>query len=1536
MVDPRKLEEALARRGLGPLQPTTGGVPQSNPRLAQPEPVPEPPEDEEGDGGGGAAGRLLGVLTSGRDLAGAVSGGRLRFGDDPLFFDEIADFLLSPVSLAAVASEVVAPGNPFGTGALLSRGSLLAGTATRTGGLASRIGTAVAAEAAVGGAAVGAAKIAERAIPEDAPGILRVGGALAGGALGATGAIRGLRAGLKVPPRTIANITSWGLEQNVDPKTLGALQRLDQAAPGLRSNSRNYADLSEDTLWAADDMIAAMAKSEGADNIAEAFVLMSAHGDQLRTSLLTGRPVMEALGRTPIIKHIIRPIAPVTQESHAVQAALRQRSAALAAVETPMYVNMIKARRGIESALEGTAFKFDEMFDVDGRVLEGIISYTGDASNPAKGLARHIFQNPDDYKFINADLKKAVADAGNAVNVLGPLKRFAGARFDDIEDFFGTQRWRQSSEELEELVRSGVFPNLRYAANKRLIGEKGLRSFTLEEGIKAGLEPITDDFLGVMGKEYLDLARKFADFEAERVATLFVDEFSGLRGTEYAKRSLSTLKKEGAAMSREEKSIRASLTGAIPKLTRASGKAEGKVGSTAAGVAREKAVLSKRQAIASFRAEKADMRTARLVASAEARLKAIREIRNDIFSVLKGTVKTGNTASIRITRARTELARLQRTIEAAGIKKAETNLATLVNKVYKKEISAQAALKKAESILDNVIEEVDSPNLRSAILRADAAKSSARRYKDYEAALRGAIKRGEAYPSELVPANFGDGKIRALHERLLNNINDQNTIKAQVDVMAGKLASPAIDAKAETARQAIRSKIIALDSADDSLATIGSLADSVREMVLTADLSAIGIQGLVRFIENPLQGSRDIYRAIRFVLSPEGFQTWWMQNADEIADARRHGLTMTRHTPSEISAGALGKLKNVRRPLIEKVPVAGSRLRALNDAMYGRGVAYLKFQSWKTNVQMLEQSRSAPGWRQAVQKATGFRSVDESWDNPSIKRLTSDYVNNVFGGLDPSRVGIGRNQRALEKVFVLTPDFLRSTVGTAASSTRNTPEGILARTFLMKGFMMAAGLATTFSLISGEQANILHPDRKDWLFFKIPTPDGGLLTVNPFGRFRTLFRTVTVGPAAALGGETVEASLDRSLDSFGRFSQGRIATVPGIALNLVGDKDFFGNPIRSQGGFPGRMEQAQFAARQLLPIFAQGVTEEGFGFQSVPEILGISGFPAEHQELQALRVLSAAAIEAGLPPDAVKSQVSQGRNPLNATDSDGARILTDDERNAAIERAVEESGIERERLFRLGRDEQVLSLEAQKGAQSNAESAFFSLNQQIKDDYTGLRNQIEQQLQGPTPDYAAYSRGLSALREQRRSRYSLIYNSDEYAPIIEGFNTPDKIRRKNAEDVLFDQYKAIVNNPEFTTIGPEGEEFDFEAQDALIEELRNDPLFGPFVEEFESRQNDGKSAIELERDLAFQETLTPYWDARSDAWAQINGERFAESFEAYEAENIGNPNFSRDPVARFYRRVLTQKRDILRLKNPEIDAAVVKWLGFTPVRLRRR
>lgn len=1506
MQDQERIRKAL---GLENRDPITGravaGTAKTQPRLVAPK-----EEKKKPTGLLGAGARFLQVLDdidkSGSDIILKTGSGLAERAGLPVTQFGIEDVEEKNWVLGALVRGAGSPLNLV-PGLGVARGATMAARA------GSRAATGAGFE--LGAQAVG--KGVNYVIPEDLP---MAGAIRAGVGIGTTAVLGRKATSLITPIETTKNLTARAIANKADPETIQVAAFMDNVAPSIRAGQT---DLSPDFVQYARPIV------EMVGGFSPENKKLAAHALRL---VMNGDETLIDNGLKPLRgpKWMQNLISPIQGKEKWQQDALAQRNAT---VESMTPVGMA-ARFQLEDDLKRyfQVKEPDKIFTKDGKVDHpGIQLKDFTVPEALMFTPRHMLDEPQAYNF-NPQVKPFIEKMRKSFEEMGAIEDKLGIKYRKISDYVPREWERELADTGERIVQPGA----------RATFERERKFGSLREGVEAGLTPTPASFSDIFTDRYNQMVERLSQLEAERVAVADLPKADArtLVDLSAIKEQRKALSSQIGAVDKDLQSARRMFTDTYATQRRAARAAGLNVKYTEqrAGLEAERAQLRASEQNAWLAARKERVRNA--VSRADGISSGLELALRNVQRIRGGAIDDILDLRQAIRDARKEITVASRTGQLKQARIAEDVLDKLEKRLYKTDFKntqelqqvLEPKLARVEKLIGSAQDE--TPAMRLAAARAENAKTFDQAMDEMVNGIRLAAESKAPFPVDLVPQGVDVGPVQRAFDAM-SSLREQKEKLLEQRKTIGRKDIDLEGAIAERRRQ-VQDMFRLDESVQGTQKFIDDTTRNIREAVLTLDLSAFSIQGLARFIEDPIRGTAEIGRAVRFLYDPDHFKQWIITEADGLADASRHGVSLFRGNTLERDLKSALPTKS-DKTLIERTPFVGSFVKEAADRQFGRAVPFWKYQSWKYNTRLLMEMQGSPGFAAQIRKATGLAKVDKDMTLAEAKRIAADHVNNVFGGINPAKVGAGSVQRTMERLIILTPDYLRATLGVAASSTKGDAQGLLARHLLVQGFGLAAVTAMGFAKLQqamGQDVpdpNLFRPDQKDWLFTQV----GGRV-LNPMARFRTLFRLGLVGPSELLmgSGDPGEAT-SKTVGALRKYGEGRYSIPLSIAESFATQKDFFGNPIRTETGVAGTMQEVTALGGQLLPIGIQQMIEEGPSAGSLAfGILGMSSFTKDPQETRAIAALTAAALDAGVPRDVVNKTLREGGNPIRALGEDGTEYLDAIQRDEALKAAVNASGMDSDVIQRLGRADRLLTVPEAKAVKSAQVDEFFKVQESIQGDYQKNLASIEQAL-AQTGNYAAYSRALTMLRAERRAKYEILYQKDgPFADVIEGFNDPKRLGERNVKEVVYQRFRDAINDPTFTSVGVDGSpEFDFRAQRAEMERQR-DQLGDAVVDEFLGRMNRDKSRVELERDYAFEQILRPYFNLRDEVWQNIGGVRLAPDPETFEKLNADDPQAMMNPKWQLYQRMLSQKRRLMRLQNPELDRATSKWLGLKPVRGR--
>ncbi|HZP56205.1 MAG TPA: ParB N-terminal domain-containing protein [Dehalococcoidia bacterium] len=418
-------------------------------------------------------------------------------------------------------------------------------------------------------------------------------------------------------------------------------------------------------------------------------------------------------------------------------------------------------------------------------------------------------------------------------------------------------------------------------------------------------------------------------------------------------------------------------------------------------------------------------------------------------------------------------------------------------------------------------------------------------------------------------------------------------------------------------------------------------SDLAKTTMATLDASPlVGIQGVRRFLENPIRALADVPKATQLVVFDDAWRAWLIAHEDVMRQAAADGLnTFQRFNVTTEGASP---------SLIAHVPLLGKIESTVNERFYERGVALYKVLSYSENKAQVEF-----GQKFASGLLPGVKRRLAAGETPG--QIAAQHVNNVYGGLERALRGQSRGYQAFERFMLFAPDFLRAQTGLVAHALTKplTPQGAASLRFMLGATIISAGVAelgTQAASGGRKHANLTDPTLGDWMTIK--TPAGNISFMGPL---RTYLRT---GVNAAR--DVKSGDFERALGEGEFFGVTRLGPVPASVRAQLTNRDVLGRPVSTAR--PNSLrdigERALYTARSVTP----------FGVQQTMESIGKGGAAP-------LGIALVSAFGFSIFPERVRTSVDEaaradfGRRYTDLSPGERAQLLAD---HPDVRRAFEE------------------------------------------------------------------------------------------------------------------------------------------------------------------------------------------------------------------------------------------------------------------------
>ena len=835
----------------------------------------------------------------------------------------------------------------------------------------------------------------------------------------------------------------------------------------------------------------------------------------------------------------------------------------------------------------------------------------------------------------------------------------------------------------------------------------------------------------------------------------------------------------------------------------------------------------------------------------------------------------------------------------------------------------------------------------------------------------------------LKPATFAD----ALADRLMQGAN----------LRAEKLALKMVRENGGGARE-IREveSLIKASKITDAIGIPAEAAALLRQAVLSADFSILGTHSIGEIIMGG--GFRGVISSfVKSVGSEEGYAAAMASRADGAMKAAQHGLELATedfmvrddswlHKPIKVGQKRLvdpvtGKKTDIKVGGTD-VNFLGQTVRKLDQVQYGRMVKFWKLDTYENTFSLMTAARD--GHTGITQLLDGHPGVflgkitgQLNKTDDELGRAAADFTNNLFGGLNRVNGGRTATHNLLESLFILTPGFTRGTMNIGLQTInplRWDAEAALSRDFAVRGLVLAGSVITGLSMMfNGPDAplpNITDPSKDDWMVLSLP----GGKSIKPLARWRSPGKIVGETVMTALQSGPLEAAqyFGPQALNWGTYRQsGLISAGLGDPVGMVAESQFgrkdlgnqfsrglglwdlFVNPEVNQGRQVG-----EAIVKNLMPATGQNILEtyredgsltgqglKNIGFTFATEFLGVNS-QGPSMLTQAVVAKGADwAANHGMSSEAIQLAVANNRNPITAKDETGRYIFDGATRKAGVEALSAELGIDTDAIYRNGKLSDREKKSTLQAIKDNQTSAYFEGMDLANANYATKMGQAQQAFDQGLVDGPGVSSFISKARQERAAEKGMVEQLNPAALVF--LQSPDQLAKKNSKDLLLASLSAEYYRKEF--FDPETLSFDYDAQNAWLQELRG--KYPTVFDEWQQRQEENKTPLEKKRDAAF-DVLDTYFQVGDEVWQRLTGGALGKNEKAFDGylREMLRDNGVEDPGAVTYltsqiksnlepvkraKSITQQLRDIMRAADPELEDAVVTWLGNQPIQTKK-
>jgi hypothetical protein len=344
------------------------------------------------------------------------------------------------------------------------------------------------------------------------------------------------------------------------------------------------------------------------------------------------------------------------------------------------------------------------------------------------------------------------------------------------------------------------------------------------------------------------------------------------------------------------------------------------------------------------------------------------------------------------------------------------------------------------------------------------------------------------------------------------------------------------------------------------------IADKAKGTALSSDGSPITIQGVTQFYRDPISTTK----AWALMMLERG------PSLDDVA--RREPELVSRYVQAR--ARALGQVSDEFDPthsIIASIPKVGRGFVHTENAMFN-AIQRVDYETWKTTRSLLEKLN--PGVASDILDHEAANAISKT--NPSLS--------SVERGVSPARARLERT--AFTSVsFMASPALVLKDAGSAVVKLAmgQRPRGreqvalahLLTMSTTIMGLSTASAVATADSRnMSPEEAlkRVFNPGRKD--FMSLYLPGGKRIPLG--GPYRSFIKAMA----------PMDADMNLRVPQLLSWANGRLAPAVGAGVDIVRNRDFDGDRVRSGNDLSQSLDSAYYLIEQgVFPLGAGGALE---------------------------------------------------------------------------------------------------------------------------------------------------------------------------------------------------------------------------------------------------------------------------------------------------------------------------------------------------------
>ena len=709
---------------------------------------------------------------------------------------------------------------------------------------------------------------------------------------------------------------------------------------------------------------------------------------------------------------------------------------------------------------------------------------------------------------------------------------------------------------------------------------------------------------------------------------------------------------------------------------------------------------------------------------------------------------------------------------------------------------------------------------------------------------------------------------------------------------------------------------------------VGLVTGSARTLGAGVDIGWGAINGQAIMFSHPQAWAKGMAKSMHAIKDPTARSRYVVDNMDDFVDFAENGgdIGSSEFFQSLESSGGLGRMRNW---MLEK-----------SD---GHNVPHNALEIWGDHVAPLGRLGTGFNSYLDVAKIEMWKSMRKAADDDVVShRELASHINNSLGTLSSGMLGVSPTQRQYESgVIFFSPRFTRSAFALVGTALNESNPQIQKDAIIQIGTLLAGGTGVMWAVGQAlGQDVVLNPFEPGWLTVDI---GGSAVGIGGSGRalYDLMFKlTYDVGGSAgqAMGQDWGDGDI-LDLTKFDVFNPEHRQdnpllqyplnrSAPFVREALTGET-FSGKSLdRTPDGLVRSMLKGDFTtpkavATKMLPFVLQSQVDTEPGEQR-------PGLLSSVFQSVGLRERNLTAYE----------RMEKVRNKAAATWVDPDMIENPEQKPSG--KTWEELPLDARREFNVDSewsDEIQMRTDAFQDNSNGPSKPFFDDIDRERDDYhEAAANAFRQfALNGNGPQMESAMHDANVAKAYSRD---LRENNANYDDVREKLQES----RESGTEVQFNRmvevYTAeVVNNPDFID---EFGNFDYEdrdAADAVFQTKVSEDLYIRIKNYMRGRLPDGSRIPESQYAYPEQgeffdwqdakETLRPYWDVADNILAGNQG--VLDIYKEY--QGAGGDPIIQERMKRMYPflisvdRQITAIRDQMRMRDPEIDFALVKYKG---------